>query len=228
LVRLGDVSVGLAIAAALIVLRVLWVFPLSAVIARRGERRSSWPAAAVVSWAGARGVVPLAAALSVPLLRADGTPLPQRELVLLLTTAVIVTSLVVQGLTLAPLVPRTGISVDLRDVHREHTAVRARLARAALAHLDQIDNSETAAQFAIEQLRHSWTQRLHRIQPADGHDCSGPSPSALYRRLRHDLLEVESAELDRLHRRGEITERTRRRIQRVLDLEQAGLHDSDT
>ena len=59
---------------------------------------------AVVSWAGTRGVVPLAAALSIPLTSASGIPLPQRDLILVLATAVIVISLVVQGLTLEPLV----------------------------------------------------------------------------------------------------------------------------
>lgn len=79
------------------------------------------------------------------------------------------------------------------------------------------------AGFAVEQLRRSWTQRLHRL---DGHEDES-RPDALYRQLRQDLLAVESTELDRLHRTGAITERTRRRIQRVLDLQLAGLHDDD-
>ena len=59
---------ALAVAGTLIVTRILWVFPLSAVVQRRsGVRRPTWPVPAVVSWAGTRGVVPLAAALSIPL-----------------------------------------------------------------------------------------------------------------------------------------------------------------
>ena len=95
----------------LIVVRIVWVFPLSAVIRRRGgARRRPVPVPAVVSWAGARGVVPLAAALSIPLTSADGAPLPRRDLILAIATAVIVVSLIVQGLTLEPLVRRAGIA----------------------------------------------------------------------------------------------------------------------
>jgi monovalent cation/hydrogen antiporter len=117
--RLADASwvlPALAIAAALVVVRVLWIFPLSAIAQRRGGARPSWQVPAVISWAGARGVVPLAAALSIPLTM----PAAQRDLVLVLSIAVIVTSLVVQGFTLAPLVRRAGIALD---VHR-NAAVR--------------------------------------------------------------------------------------------------------
>ncbi|HUY47194.1 MAG TPA: cation:proton antiporter [Streptosporangiaceae bacterium] len=97
---------ALAVAGTLIATRILWVFPLSAVLQRRaGTRRPSWPVPAVVSWAGTCGVVPLAAALSIPLTIASGASLPERGLVLVLATAVIVISLIVQGLTLEPAGP---------------------------------------------------------------------------------------------------------------------------
>ena len=74
---------ALAVTGTLMVIRIVWVFPLSAVIQRRGgTRRPSWPVPAVVSWAGTRGVVPLAAALSIPLTSASGAPLPRRDLIL--------------------------------------------------------------------------------------------------------------------------------------------------
>ena len=90
---------------------VLWVFPLSAVSQRRsGTRRPSWAVPAVVSWAGTRGVGPLAAALSIPLTSASGAPLTRRDLILVLPTTVIVVSLIVQGLTLEPLARFAGIA----------------------------------------------------------------------------------------------------------------------
>ena len=102
---------ALAVAGTLIATRILWVFPLSAVMQRRsGARRPSWPVPAVVSWAGTRGVVPLAAALSIPLTSASGVPLPERDLILVLATTVIVVSLIVQGLTLEPLARFAGIA----------------------------------------------------------------------------------------------------------------------
>lgn len=218
---------AVAIAATLMIVRVMWVFPLSAITSRRRQRRVSWQVPAVVSWAGARGVVPLAAALSIPLTLADGSLLPHRDLVLLLTTAVIVITLVVQGFTLAPLVRRSGIALTQRHVSQENIDARTQVAQAALVYLDDIEESESAPQFAIEQLRHSWKLRLDRIQAESNEDPLSPSTMAEYRQLRHDLLAVETAELNRLHRAGEITDSTRRRVQRILDLDQAGLQDQD-
>ena len=216
---------ALALAAILMAVRVLWVFPLSAITSHHHERRSPWQVAAVVSWAGTRGVVPLAAALSVPLSMGDG-PLPQRDLILLLTIAVIVISLVVQGFTLAPLVRRTGIAMPPRLLHQERTEARMRLAQAALAYLEDVSDNESAPEFAIEQLRHSWKLRLDRIQ-AGNSDGELETDPAAYRQLRRDLLAVETAELDRLHRSAAISDANRRRIQRILDLEQAGLSDDE-
>jgi monovalent cation/hydrogen antiporter len=103
--------VALVIAATLLVTRVLWVFPLWAGSQwRQGRRGPSWAVPAVVSWAGTRGVVPLAAALSIPLTTNNGEPLPQRDLLLVLSVTVIVISLIVQGLTLEPLVRRTAVA----------------------------------------------------------------------------------------------------------------------
>ena len=101
---------ALALAATLMVIRVVWVFPLWAGSQWRRGQRPSWTVPAVVSWAGTRGVVPLAAALSIPLTMSDGTPLPQRGLILVLAVSVIVISLIVQGLTLEPLVRRTAVA----------------------------------------------------------------------------------------------------------------------
>jgi monovalent cation/hydrogen antiporter len=199
---------AVVLTATMLVVRVLWVFPLSAMV----QRQPSWQVPAVVSWAGARGVVPLAAALSVPLV-AD------RDLVLLLTIAVIVLTLVVQGFTLEALVRRAGIALTPEDVRQEHEFARLRLAEAGLDHLDRVAESESAPPYVIDQLRTSWQARAARIQADDADE------PAAYRSLRRDLLAVEGAELNRLFESGEITDGTRQRIQRVLDLEQAGLGD---
>ena len=216
---------ALALTGTVLVVRLLWVFPLSAIVQRRhGVRRPSWRVPAVVSWAGARGVVPLAAALSIPLVTSDGTVLDDRSLVLLLTTAVIILTLVVQGFTLEPLVKRAGIALTPEDVRQEQTFARLRLAQAGLAHLDTVAETEAAPEFVVEQLRHSWQARAARIQSDDE---PADSSSTAYRDLRRDLLAVETAELNSLFDAGSITDPTRRRIQRVLDLEQAGLHEDE-
>lgn len=215
---------ALAIAATLMVVRVLWVFPLSALRQRReGLERPSWRVPAVVSWAGTRGVVPLAAALSIPLTTSTGAALPNRDLVLLLTTAVIVITLVVQGFTLAPLVRRAGIALAPADVRQEHTAARLRLARAGLSHLDYVEETEAAPESVIEDLRHSWHDRIKKLQDNGAEDTS--PTSSPYAQLRRDLLAVESAELDRLYQEGAVSDATRRQIQRALDLEHTGLSE---
>jgi CPA1 family monovalent cation:H+ antiporter len=183
---------------------------------------------AVVSWAGARGVVPLAAALSIPLTNTSGSLLPERDLVVLLTTAVIVVTLVVQGFTLAPLVRRAGIALTSDHVRQEHISARLRLARAGLNHLESLAESETAQDFVIAQLRDRWQERIVRIEELVLDEPSSLPVAEVYRRLRKDLLAVEGAELTRLFEAGEITDATRRRIQRLLDLEHSGLGDDDS
>jgi Na+/H+ antiporter len=214
---------AVAIAATLVLVRLLLVFLLSAIRQRRGGERPSWQVPAVVSWAGARGVVPLAAALSLPVAALDGSALPARDLVLLLTTAVIVLTLVVQGFTLAPLVRRAGIALDPADVRQEHVTARLKLAEAGLSHLEHVAETESAPAFVVDQLRSSWQARIDRIRLDGDTETAEMSQYAAYRALRQEILDVEAAELTRLFEAGAITDSTRRRIQRLLDLEHAGL-----
>ena len=214
---------ALAVTATLIAIRIGWVFPLSAVIQRRGgARRPSWPVPAVVSWAGARGVVPLAAALSIPLTTASGAPLPRRDLILAIATAVIVASLIVQGLTLEPLVRRAGIARPDAARHEE-TMARLHLAEAALARLDELAAGDCAADDVIDRARASLQARLgHTRARIDG--SRAPEPDGLSdQQLRRDLNAAENAELARLYDNGTISQATRQQLQRGLDLEAARL-----
>jgi CPA1 family monovalent cation:H+ antiporter len=221
---------ALAVAGTLIVTRMLWVFPLSAVVQRRsGVRRPTWPVPAVVSWAGTRGVVPLAAALSIPLTSASGIPLPQRDLILVLATAVIVISLVVQGLTLEPLVRLAGIA-RADSARDEETVARLRLAEAALARLDELADDASAADYraaddAIDRARASLQARIERARARIDGD-QPPEPGGLTDRdLRRALNAAEHAELARLYDDGTISQPTRLRLQRGLDLEATRLGD---
>ena len=217
---------ALAVAGTLIVIRIVWVFPLSSILQRRsGSRRPSWPVPAVVSWAGTRGVVPLTAALSIPLTSASGAPLPQRDLVLVLATAVIVISLIVQGLTLEPLVRLTGIARPGSARHEE-TMARLRLAEAALARLDELAEGDCAPDDAIDRARAGLEARIGRARARIDSD-QPPEPDGLTdRELRRTLNVAENAELARLYENGTISQPTRQRLQRSLDLEAARLsHD---
>jgi monovalent cation/hydrogen antiporter len=214
-----------AVTGTLIVIRILWVFPLSAITQRRsGTRRPSWPVPAVVSWAGARGVVPLAAALSIPLTTASGAPLPRRDLILVLAIAVTVISLIVQGLTLEPLVRRAGIA-RTDAAANEQTMARLGLAEAALARLDELAAGECAADDVIDRARASLQARIGYTRAhIDG--TRAPEPDGLTdRQLRRDLNAAENAELARLYDSGTISQATRQQLQRGLDLEAARLSD---
>ncbi|MGW7008506.1 Na+/H+ antiporter [Streptomyces sp. NPDC054933] len=214
----------LAVAGTVTGVRLMAVFPLAALIQRRRSTGPiSWRVPAVVSWAGTRGVVPLAAALSIPLTADNGTPLPHRPLVLVLTTGVVVLTLVLQGFTLAPVVRWSGIALEPEHAAREEAHAHASLARAGLVRLEELADLEAAPVAVIDQLRRALRARLDH---PDAHKHPGsalPESVAAYRALRRMLIAAESAELQRLYAANKISDTTRRRIQRALDLEDAGL-----
>src|SRR6476659_3177073 len=133
----------------------------------------------------------------------DGTPLPQRDLILVLATAVIVISLVVQGLTLEPLVRVAGIA-RAETVRHEETVARLRLAEAALARLDELADDASAADYraaddAIDRARASLQARIERARARIDGD-QPPEPGGLSDRdLRRALNAAEHAELARLY-----------------------------
>jgi CPA1 family monovalent cation:H+ antiporter len=215
---------ALAVTGALIVARMLWVFPLSAISQRPGGTRPSWPVPAVVSWAGTRGVVPLAAALSIPLTTASGAPLAHRDLILVIAIAAIVISLIVQGLTLGPLVRVAGIARP-GDADEEDAAARLRLAEAALARLEELADEGRADDEAVGRTRASLRARVVRARArAEGSGTAEPG-ELTDRELRRALNAAEHAELARLYDDGTITSATRQRLQRSLDLEATRLSD---
>ncbi len=225
--ELPDLSwlpVTVAVAGALLLTRILFVAPSA--IARR-----EWRGVAVVWWAGARGVVPLAAALSIPFTVSNGGPFPQRDLLIVLATGCIVLTLVVQGLTLEPLARRLGVRDDPARAAREEAFARHAVAVAARARLQELLDLEAAPPAVSERLLRALDARVARTEQAvDPAPTSAPLASAaeagvVYRELRRDLLAAETAELVRLRDTGLISEDVRRRVQRAVDLEEAALAD---
>jgi CPA1 family monovalent cation:H+ antiporter len=214
---------ALAVAGTLILTRILWVFPLCAVRQRRaGARPVSWRVPAVVSWAGTRGVVPLAAALSIPLAADSGALLPQRDLMLVLATAVIVISLILQGLTLGPLVRLAGITKADVAQHEE-TVARLRLAEAAIARLDELATDGSVPDEVIDRVRVGLEARIGSARARVDGATAGEAEGLPDRELQHELNGAENAELARLYDDGTIGQATRQRLQHALDLEAARL-----
>ncbi|WP_326791722.1 Na+/H+ antiporter [Streptomyces sp. NBC_00841] len=217
----------------LLAIRLLWIFPLSALIQyrrREGDSRLSWRVPAVLSWAGTRGVMPLAAALSIPLATHTGAPLPHRALILVLTTGAVALTLIFQGFTLAPVVRLSGIALEPEHSAREEARTRRHLAEAALEELkqlgdlDQLADLGAAADAALKQARRHLEARIHQVEDAHYSDPDA-RPVDAYREIRRTLIAVEAAELQRLYEANKISNATRRRILRELDLEEASLRD---
>jgi monovalent cation/hydrogen antiporter len=221
--------VALAIAATLLVTRVLWVFPLWAGRQwQRGHRRPSWAVPAVISWAGTRGVVPLAAALSIPLTTDSGAPLPHRDLLLVLAVTVIVISLIVQGLTLEPLVRRTAVAQPVASTQQEEAAARLRLAEAGIARLDELAVSEEVPDREIDRIRRALNARIGHARAHLHQDGDASQEARSGRDIHRDVIAAENAELASLYAAGTISAATRQRLQHALDLELARLsNESD-
>ena len=237
--RLSDaerdfIPIALAVTAAVVVTRAIWIYPTGYLQRlRRTDRQSAepppWRALAVLSWAGTRGVVPLAAALAIPLTTDDGQPFPERDLLLVLAISCIFLTLVVQGLTLEPLVRRLNISQDPAAREREVAVGRHAAASAALARLDELDEAGDEPADVLNRLRRDVEARaartrgrLTRLDAGAGPDPA-VSTAQIYRRLRIDLLAAEHARLSQLRDEGRIGEDTRRALERGLDLEEARL-----
>jgi CPA1 family monovalent cation:H+ antiporter len=221
---------ALAIVAVVLAVRMLWVYP--AAYRPHWLRRSSrgelptWSVPTVIIWAGTRGVVPLAAALSIPL-TVDGEPFPHRDLILVLTTSCILVTLVVQGLSLEPLVRRLGVTDDLAARARDDALARHAATKAALARLDELVDLEAAPEVVATRLRTELQLQLDRTQSAlntpESVAPNGTREDATYRAIRRDLLSAEAAELQRLRVQGVISEAARRQVQRSLDIRETGL-----
>jgi monovalent cation/hydrogen antiporter len=216
--------VALAVAATLIVVRVLWVFPLWVGRQwRRGRRRPSWAVPAVVSWAGTRGVVPLAAALSIPLTTDSGAPLPERDLLLVLAVTVIVISLIVQGLTLEPLVRRTSVAQPAASTQHEEAAAQLRLAEAGIGRLDELAVSEQLPDVEIDRMRSALNVRIEHARARLHQDRGAAEDAGSGRDIHRDVIAAQNAELASLYAAGAISAATRQRLQHALDLELARL-----
>jgi CPA1 family monovalent cation:H+ antiporter len=220
---IGDAAV---VCAAVIVIRIAWVFPLTylpRLLFRRVRERDPsppWQAPALIAWTGMRGAVSLAAALAVPLSTNAGVPFPARDLIVFLTFAVIFATLVLQGLSLPLVIRGLGLEDD-GIAEREEAKARIKAADAALARLEDLVAEEWVREDTAERLRGLYQFRRDRFAARfdDGDDGGIEERSTAYQRLRRELLEAERAAVVRLRNEGYINDDVMRRVQRDLDLE---------
>jgi len=178
----------------------------------------------IVAWTGMRGVVSLAAALALPLVTQNGSPFPGRDLILFLTFVVILATLVLQGLSLPPLIRALGVTGD-DIIEREETSARLKANQAALARLDEMALSQTISNNLIERLRTEYEDRIQQLEATigDNGQFSRGLFSSDYERISREALKVERATILQLRNERAINDEVLRRIQRDIDLAEARL-----
>jgi Na+/H+ antiporter len=224
---------ALAISGVAIVVRFVWVFPatyvprwLSARLRPR-EPAPRWQDPFVIAFTGIRGVVSLAAALSIPFMISQDQLFPYRHLILFLTFSVIVVTLVLQGPILPWLVKQLGLvdSGSKETQEREQLEAHARV-EAARAALDRLEQVAAASGLAPEQIRHMRELQLDRLSQLErrrDRDGDGGKVAAKLDRVELGLIQTERDYINSLLRDGRIGDDTRRRIERDLDLREESI-----
>ncbi len=210
--------------------RFLWVFPgaylprlFSKKISARDEM-PPWRYIVVIGFTGIRGVVSLAVALALPLTLPNGQDFPYRDLILFVTFGVIFVTLVGIGLTLPMLVKLLGLSQHgrIETLHEREAEIAARreILEAARGSLDRIiaerNLPESLARFL--EARHEIRMRALPEPPQEEGQFTPATQGAP---LVREIINIERTYLHKLLRDGKITDETRRRIERDLDLEEA-------
>jgi CPA1 family monovalent cation:H+ antiporter len=210
------------VSAALIASRFVWVFPVAYgqralfPAIRRVDPYPPWQHIMVISWAGMRGVVSMAAALAIP------EAVPGRGLVLALTFIAIFVTLVLQGTTLGPLARVLGVAGQAAPTVAGDAIVRRRLAEAAEAHLASRHEDEMVGPFARELspgfARVAEAERLREINPS-----AAEAERIAVLGLKRDALVAQRALLLRMYRAREVDDLAMRRLTDELDLEELRL-----
>jgi CPA1 family monovalent cation:H+ antiporter len=211
------VRAGVVIGVVAIVVRLLWVpvatwLPrLTSRRIRRDEPAPTRRAVFLVAWTSMRGIVSLATALALPRLLKSGAPFPFREEILVVTMSVIVLTLVVQGLTLAPIIRSFRFTPE-QTHHTEARLARLEAARRGAEALDDLSHEEWVDPRDVEWLRGELRDRVRLLE----HHAGEPEPR---RRLRSEMLRAERRMLVRLRNEGAISDEVLRDLEQELDLE---------
>jgi monovalent cation/hydrogen antiporter len=226
-----------AVAGTVLVTRMAWLFPFnlaSRLLVRRLPRirdaagdpdPPDYWLTALLGWSGMRGAVSLAVALAIPLHTDAGDPFPGRDLIIFLAYAVILITVVGQGLTLGRLIGIAGVYDDDETVFEQEARARIAASRAALARIDELEGEEWVREASADRMRRGYEFRIRRFESRLDDDDDGDieQGSQAYQRLRRHVLAAERAEIVRARNRGEITDDIMRRLERDIDLEDARL-----
>ncbi len=218
---------GLAVVAAVAITRLIWIYPASyfsrlavAVVRRAPMESVAWQSTTLIGWTGMRGIISLAAALAIPETIGGSTPFPARGIVIYLTFCTIFGTLIVQGLTLGPLIRALGIKPD-GDPEREITEARARIAEAGMRRLHDMEPEFTTPHHweVAGNIRADYEQRIEHFQSHTGRVLSDDEEAlAVYHRLRRSTLDAERSSVIAMRESGEINDDVYRALEYDLDL----------
>jgi CPA1 family monovalent cation:H+ antiporter len=226
----GAVVSAIIICAAVILVRFAWVIPaayLPRLLSRKLRMRDpipSWQHIVIVSWAGMRGVVSLAAAFALPLALTDGSSFPGRDYILFFAFSVIFTTLILQGLTLPLLIRKLGITHD-GEADEEERRARLEANKAAIELIEELRANGKFSPDTVARLHAEYDERVEQLQlcAENPDDCRGEIATPQYQRLQRKALHVERQTIIRLRNERVINDGALRRIQRDLDLAEARL-----
>jgi Na+/H+ antiporter len=214
--------------ALIIGLRLIWMFPgawIAYLVRTRLLGHQEKPPRAkeifLLGWTGMRGVLALAAAISLPEYINSGDPFPERNVILFLTFCVILTTLVLQGLSLPALIRRLRIGGSY-GTNPELTRARREMLEAALVTLEMMEDKEKPDdEWIVEDLTHHYRQRLNLVDESGIDDQERRQDYRAYRSLARTLRSVERAALLSLWNENKINDEVLRELERELDLEDA-------
>jgi CPA1 family monovalent cation:H+ antiporter len=226
-----EVAVATMITAVIVIVaRFVWIYPATYLprwfspSLRRRDPSPPWQLPFALAFTGVRGVVSLAAALAIPLTDTYDAPFPRRDLTLFITFAVILITLVGQGLLL-PSVMRwlgllRGAAQERRLEWQAENAGRVAALSAARRHLDWLAARRKVSDQVVADLKARHEQRMHQLATdmEDGLDRIREAND-----LKVELITVERDFLHELLREGRLTDESRRRVERELDLEEEGI-----
>jgi CPA1 family monovalent cation:H+ antiporter len=220
-----------AVTAAIAILaRFVWIYPATYLprwlippLARR-DPSPPWQQTFVLGFTGVRGVVSLAAALAIPLTIESGAPFPHRDVILFATFGVIIITLVGQGMMLPTVIGWLGIGDHGKTEHRREQeaelAARNEAIRHSRHHLENLAKERKLSSEVVDFLNARHDQRA-RLIPSDLD--TGLAHMRVGNDLRRELIAAERDFLHELLRNGKITDESRRRLERDLDLEEAAI-----
>jgi monovalent cation/hydrogen antiporter len=223
---------GVLFSVMVIVLRLLWMYPgahlahfVRSRFLHQNNPRPSTKQIFVVGWTGMRGVVALAAAISLPEALANGSEFPERNLIVFLTFSVIFVTLVLQGLTLPRLIRMLGLAEGHGSDADEEQEARRIITSSALAHLEEARGQDVSDFDSVyDDIARRYARRLASLTK-EGSEGDAMSNMELqrYRTILGELLPLERKTAVRLRNEGRINDEVLRKIEHELDLSESRL-----